>query len=70
VIEKEAMIGGNSALSGGTMWIPANALMREEGILDSVEEGLTYLNACVEDAGPATSQARRQAYLSEGKGPA
>lgn len=66
VIEKEAMIGGNSALSGGTMWIPANPLMREEGIPDSVEEGLTYLNACVEDAGPATSQARRQAYLSEG----
>ena len=44
VLEKEAMIGGNSALSGGTMWIPGNALMREAGIPDSVEDRLTYLN--------------------------
>lgn len=66
VLEKEAMIGGNSALSGGTMWIPGNALMREAGIADSVEDGLTYLNACIEDAGPATSLERKTAYLSEG----
>ena len=66
VLEKEAMIGGNSALSGGTMWIPGNALMREAGIPDSVEEGLTYLDACIEDVGPATSPERKAAYLSEG----
>ncbi len=60
------MIGGNSALSGGTMWIPGNALMRDEGIPDSVEDGLRYLNGCVEDAGPATSAARKTAYLTEG----
>lgn len=66
VIEKQAMIGGNSALSGGTMWIPGNALMREEGIPDSVEDGLSYLNGCVEDAGPATSAARKTVYLTEG----
>lgn len=66
VLEKQTMIGGNSALSGGTMWIPGNALMREEGIPDSVEEGLTYLNGCVGDVGPATSAARKAAYLSEG----
>jgi len=60
------MIGGNSALSGGTMWVPGNALMLEEGISDSAADGLTYLNACVADAGPATSPARKAAYLSEG----
>ena len=66
VLEKEAMIGGNSALSGGTMWIPANTLMREAGIPDSVEDGHTYLDACVEDVGPATSPERKAMYLSEG----
>jgi 3-oxosteroid 1-dehydrogenase len=66
VLEKNATIGGNSALSGGTMWIPGNPLMREEGIDDSIEEGLTYLNACISDPGPSSSQARLEKYLSEG----
>lgn len=66
VIEKEAMLGGNSGLSGGTMWVPGNSLMREAGITDSVEDGLTYLNACVPDEGAATSIARKTAYLTEG----
>jgi 3-oxosteroid 1-dehydrogenase len=66
VIEKQATIGGNSGLSGGTMWIPGNPLMRQDGISDSAEEALAYLNACVGDAGPATSEARKLKYLSEG----
>jgi len=66
VIEKQAMLGGNSALSGGTMWIPGNALMREEGIADSLEDALKYLDGCVPDAGLATSRARKLAYLTEG----
>lgn len=66
VLEKQETIGGNTALSGGTMWIPANPLMREEGIPDSLEEGLAYLEACVGDHGPATSRARKLAYLEEG----
>jgi len=66
VIEKQSMIGGNSALSGGTMWIPGNALMREEGISDSEEDGLKYLNSCIEDVGPATSPARIAAYVKQG----
>lgn len=66
VVEKESLLGGNSALSGGTMWVPANSLMREAGIPDSIEEGLQYLNGCVGDAGPATSRARKLAYLTEG----
>lgn len=66
VIEKEAMLGGNSALSGGTMWVPGNTLMREDGVADSAEEGLRYLDACVPDAGLATSHVRKMAYLSQG----
>jgi len=66
VVEKQAMVGGNSALSGGTMWIPGNPLMRDEGIDDSAEDGRIYLDNCVGDCGPATSPARKSAYLSEG----
>lgn len=66
VVEKESMLGGNSALSGGTMWVPANPLMLEAGIRDSIEDGLAYLDGCVGDAGPATSRARKLAYLTQG----
>ena len=66
VIEKEPMIGGSSALSGGTMWVPGNALMREEGIPDSIEEGRKYLDACVPDDSRATSRTRIAAYLAQG----
>lgn len=66
VLEKEPLLGGNSALSGGTMWVPANPLMREAGVPDSIEDGLRYLDGCVGDAGPATSHARKLAYVSEG----
>jgi 3-oxosteroid 1-dehydrogenase len=43
VIEKSALYGGNTALSGGALWVPNNHLMRERGIQDSPEEGLRYL---------------------------
>lgn len=66
VLEKERVIGGNSALSGGTMWVPANSLMRAAGIDDSLELALQYLDGCVGDTGRATSQARKRAYLTEG----
>lgn len=32
VAEKESVIGGTSAWSGGWLWIPRNPLAREEGI--------------------------------------
>ena len=67
VLEKGAMLGGNSAYSGGTMWVPDNVLMQEAGLTDSIQDGLTYLTGCIGDAGPATSTARRLAYLSEGQ---
>ncbi len=67
VLEKGAMLGGNSAYSGGTMWVPDNVLMQEAGLTDSIEDGLTYLRGCIGDAGPATSAQRQLAYLSEGR---
>ena len=41
VLETEALLGGNTALSGGSMWVPGKALMREAGLNDSLDDALT-----------------------------
>jgi 3-oxosteroid 1-dehydrogenase len=66
VIEKAAMWGGTSALSGGGVWVPANPLMQAVGAKDSLEAAGVYLDHVVDDAGPATSPARRLALLEGG----
>ncbi|OCC22774.1 hypothetical protein MB02_15305 [Croceicoccus estronivorus] len=66
IIEKSAVWGGTSALSGGGVWIPNNPLMQREGIADSEEQGLAYFDAVIGDVGPASSPERRQAYLRVG----
>lgn len=66
VIEKEPLIGGSTAMSGGVLWLPNNPLMRDEGVPDSLEEALEYFDSVVGDAGPASSHERRVAYITEG----
>ena len=63
IIEKAAVWGGTSSLSGGAMWIPANHLMAEDGEADSYEEAAAYLKLALQDAGPATSKERQSAFL-------
>src|SRR5262249_16658301 len=43
VFEKADLIGGTTALSGGTIWFPNNQPARAAGIADSRERGLEYL---------------------------
>jgi 3-oxosteroid 1-dehydrogenase len=64
VLEKTELIGGSTAMSGGVFWAPNNSVMREAGVEDSYELARTYLDACVGDAGPASSPARRHAFLT------
>ena len=45
VFEKAPLLGGTTALSGGTIWIPANRPALEAGIDDSLERGLEYLES-------------------------
>jgi 3-oxosteroid 1-dehydrogenase len=66
VIEKQALIGGSTAMSGGMVWIPVNPLMREDGIHDSYVDGMAYFEEVVGDAGPGSSRERRHAYLTDG----
>jgi 3-oxosteroid 1-dehydrogenase len=66
VLEKQSMVGGSTAMSGGVLWMPNNPLMRAEGVKDSHEAGLAYLDAVVGDAGESTSLDRREMFLTGG----
>ena len=66
VLEKQAIVGGSTGMSGGIIWMPNNPLMRAEGVADSHEDGLAYLEDVVGDAGPASSPERRETFLTEG----
>ncbi|TVR26738.1 MAG: FAD-binding protein, partial [Nitriliruptor sp.] len=63
LVESTERWGGSTSMSGGGMWLPANPLMTRDGAGDSREEALTYLEATVGDAGPATSSARKEAFV-------
>jgi 3-oxosteroid 1-dehydrogenase len=45
VFEKADKLGGTSAWSGGMVWIPNNPHMREEGLEDSADEAMQYLES-------------------------
>ncbi len=66
VIEKSEYVGGSTGMSGGVMWLPNNPLMQREGVADSLDEALRYFADVVGDAGSASSDARRHAYITEG----
>lgn len=63
VIEKTAFVGGTTASSGGMVWIPANAKMKEAGLADSVTDAVQYLASTVPE--PANA-GLRAAFLARG----
>lgn len=64
IVEKYGMIGGTSAMSGGMLWIPLNDQQAENGVEDSFDEVVTYLDGLAEDGhlDPETLSA----FLEEG----
>ena len=46
VIEKTALVGGTSAISGGGIWIPDNYDMPKAGLRDSVDVAFGYVKRC------------------------
>src|SRR5215510_3167142 len=62
ILEKTALVGGTTAISGGVMWIPNNRFMKSEGIRDSAEDALAYLDAIVGD-GAGANRSRRRKYV-------
>jgi len=66
ILEKTDQVGGSTAMSGGILWIPGSRLAREDGVTDSVEQGLLYLNHLVGEPGPGSTAARKRAYVEQG----
>jgi 3-oxosteroid 1-dehydrogenase len=66
VVEKQALVGGSTGLSGGIVWLPNNPLMRADGIADSHEDALAYFADVVGDIGAASSLPRREMFLNAG----
>ncbi|TKI05304.1 FAD-dependent oxidoreductase [Martelella alba] len=49
IMEKAAVLGGTSAMSGGAIWVPANHLALARGVEDSPQRALAYLRATAPD---------------------
>jgi len=61
--EKSPHYGGSTALSGEGVWIPRNEVLEEQGVPDTRERVVTYLEHTVGDDVPA---ARREAFVDHG----
>ncbi len=68
VLEKMPRIGGTTSRSGGVMWIPNNHFMKEDGVEDSYEKSMEYMEATAGRSvdAPGTTKERRSAYVTEG----
>jgi glycine/D-amino acid oxidase-like deaminating enzyme len=60
--EASAQVGGTTATSAGTVWIPGNHASLAAGFDDSAQEAAAYLDALI---GPS-DRARRMRYLAAG----
>jgi 3-oxosteroid 1-dehydrogenase len=67
VLEKTDLIGGSTAMSGGVLWLPNSQPAERAGATDSFADGMRYFDAVVGPASPASSIARRTAYLEQGR---
>ena len=62
LIEKSDRYGGNSAMSGGGLWVPNNHLMEGVGIKDTPEDAWAYLKGTV---GDTVAEDRLRTYLEQ-----
>jgi 3-oxosteroid 1-dehydrogenase len=65
ILEKTDKAGGTTSMSGGVMWIPNNRFMKQDGVDDSYEKAMTYLETLVDNELPGSTRARKNAYLTE-----
>lgn len=66
VIEKEPLVGGSTALSGGIIWVPNNPVMKRAGAADSEEAALQYMENFTDGLGLISTRERRVAYIRGG----
>jgi 3-oxosteroid 1-dehydrogenase len=67
ILEKTEYVGGTTARSGGVMWIPNNPFMKQDGVDDSYEQALLYLDTLLgeDPTAKGATRARREVYLRE-----
>lgn len=63
MLEKEALLGGTSACSGGWLWVPGNPVARREGVEDSLTLAREYLQ---HEAGEYFDAERVDSFLATG----
>jgi 3-oxosteroid 1-dehydrogenase len=63
VLEKTEFLGGTTAYSAGTTWLPGNRHLRASGVTDDADAARRYLDALVGDRAP---RELREAYLERG----
>jgi succinate dehydrogenase/fumarate reductase flavoprotein subunit len=63
LVEKTGRVGGTSARSSGTVWIPDNLHMRRHGIVDDAQRATRYLDALVGERAPRDL---REAFVASG----
>lgn len=63
LIERSPYIGGTTARSSGTVWIPDNPHMRRLGVIDDAAAARAYLDALV---GNRADRALREAFVAAG----
>lgn len=61
--EKGGQLGGTTATSGGTLWIPGNSQSAKAGLADSVDAARRYLDGLLAD--PEAGRELRETYLRE-----
>ena len=52
VLEKAAMLGGTTAVSGGGVWLPGNHVMAAAGVTDGRDDALAYIRRLAGDRAP------------------
>lgn len=60
--EKSSQVGGTTATSAGTIWVPGTRLARDASLADDLDNARRYLTSVI---GPATDD-RREAFLTTG----
>src|SRR6516162_9836894 len=60
--EKSDRVGGTTATSAGTIWVPGTRQSREAGFKDTIVDARRYLDAVI----GAAPDARREAYFATG----
>ncbi len=63
LVEKSEYFGGNTARSGGGVWIPGNYALKAAGVEDTPEAAKLYLDSIVGDEVPKT---RRDTFIDRG----